>query len=128
MSVSDPIADMLTMIRNAAAVRHEKVDVRLSKVNRAIAEVLKQEGFVRNVRSMPNALRVYLRYDPQGRAFIRGIQRVSRPGLRVYARRKQLRSILRGLGVAIVSTPRGIMTDRQARQVNLGGEVLCRVW
>ncbi len=128
MSVTDPIADMLTMVRNGVAARHEKVDVRLSKMNHAIADVLKQEGFIRNVRQMPNGLRIYLRYDPQGRSFLRGVQRVSRPGLRVYAPRKELRAILRGLGVAIVSTPKGIMTDRQARQANIGGEVLCKVW
>ncbi len=128
MSVTDPIADMLTMVRNGVAARHEKVDVRLSKMNHAIADVLKQEGFIRNVRQMPSGLRIYLRYDPQGRSFLRGVQRVSKPGLRVYAPRKELRAILRGLGVAIVSTPQGIMTDRQARQANIGGEVLCKVW
>ena len=128
MSVSDPIADMLTMVRNAVGARHEKVDVRVSKMNRAIIEVLKREGFVRNFREMPNGLRIYLRYDPKGQSFLRGVQRVSKPGLRIYAPRKELRSILRGLGVAIVSTPKGMMTDRQARQANVGGEVLCRVW
>lgn len=128
MSVSDPIADMLTMVRNASVARHETVDVRLSNINRAIIEVLKREGFIRNFRQMPRGLRVYLRRDPQGGAFIQGIQRVSKPGLRVYAPRKQLRSLFRGIGMTIVSTPRGIMTDRQARQANIGGEVLCRVW
>ncbi len=132
MSMTDPIADMLTRIRNALQAGHPQVSVPNSRVKRDIAQILKQEGFISDFRSeedgLQGKLHLQLRYDPDKRAIILGIERVSKPGRRVYRRRDELPSVLNGLGVAVISTSRGVMTDAQARQHGIGGEVLCKVW
>ncbi len=132
MSLSDPIADMLTRIRNAARVRRKHVNVRASKVCAGICEVLKSEGYIEDYKRIEDGkqglLRVYLRYGPGGEQIVSDLQRVSRPGCRVYSGAAEIPRPLDGLGVAIVSTSRGVMSDRQARQANVGGEVLCTVY
>jgi small subunit ribosomal protein S8 len=129
---SDPIADLLTRIRNASRAEHEKVDIPASKMKLRVTEVLKEEGFVKNFRliedSKQGVLRVYLKYGPGGEKIISGLVRVSRPGRRVYVGKDKVPHILGGMGVAIVSTSRGIMTDRETRKQQLGGEVLAYVW
>ncbi|NQU75173.1 MAG: 30S ribosomal protein S8 [Planctomycetes bacterium] len=131
MSLSDPIADMLTRIRNAARVRHRHVNVMASKVCAGIAEVLKQEGYVEDFKFVDDGkqgvLRVYLKYGPNGEQTITDIQRTSTPGRRIYRSVANLPRPISGLGVAIVSTSKGVMSDRQARAANVGGEVLCTV-
>ncbi|CAB1129934.1 ribosomal protein S8 (BS8) [Candidatus Hydrogenisulfobacillus filiaventi] len=130
--VTDPIADMLTRIRNANIVYRESVDIPLSREKRAIAQILKDEGFIRDfeiVEASPRAiLRVYLKYGPHRERVISGLKRISKPGLRVYAGADELPRVLGGLGIAIVSTSRGIMTDKEGRRLRAGGEVLCYVW
>lgn len=132
MAMTDPIADMLTRIRNANSVNHEKVDIPGSNLKRAIAQILKDEGYIRDFEWMPNehqgVLRVHLKYGPQKSKVITGLRRISKPGLRVYANKDQIPKVLGGLGVAIISTSKGVITDRQARQQKLGGEVLCYIW
>lgn len=132
MSMSDPIADMLTRMRNALVVKYNRVDMPASKTKVNIAKVLKAEGYIKNFKVLKDnrqgVLRVYLRYDEHARPVIKGLERVSKPGRRVYAKAKELPPVLNGLGVNVVSTSRGVMTDRQARQENLGGEVMCSVW
>jgi small subunit ribosomal protein S8 len=134
MSVSDPIADMLTRIRNAGAVQHQQVAMPASRIREAIAKVLKEEGFIEGYEILPDkpqaVLRLNLKYV-QGRnavPVITGLRRVSRPGQRVYAGRDKLPWVRSGLGVAVVSTSKGVMTDQQARRMRLGGEVLCYIW
>ncbi len=130
--MTDPIADMLTRIRNATMARHERVEMPGSKLKRAVAQILKDEGFIRDyewVDEPPQGkLRVYLKYGPNRTKVISGLKRISKPGLRVYANKQQIPRVLGGLGVAIISTSRGIMTDRQAREAGVGGEVLCYIW
>ncbi len=130
--MTDPIADMLTRIRNAIRVERPHVDVPLSKVKRGVAEVLKREGYIWDweiVEAKPAShLRVYLKYGPNGERVIRRIRRISKPGRRVYAKAANLRPVLGGLGISIISTSRGVVSDREARQRRLGGEVLCEVW
>lgn len=132
MSMTDPIADMLTRIRNACQARHRRVDVPASKLKREIARVLAEERFIDNFAHYDDdkqgMLRLYLRYDEDQESIIRGLKRVSRPGLRQYAAKDRLPRVLRGLGVAIVSTSSGVLTDRDARKRGVGGEVLCQVW
>ena len=132
MSVTDPIADMLTRIRNATTAKHESVQIPASRVKLAIAKILKEEGFVRDYElvkdSQNRMMRVWLRYTGKKEPVLTGLKRVSKPGLRVYAGSRQMPRVLGGLGVAIVSTPQGIMTAQQARRQNVGGEVLCYVW
>ncbi len=132
MPPTDPIADMLTRIRNAVKARHERVDVPGSRVLRGMAEILKQEGYIRDYewieQGPQGVLRIYLKYGPQKSRVITGLKRISRPGLRVYAGRDELPRVLGGLGIAIISTSQGLMTDRKARQLGLGGEVLCYIW
>jgi len=132
MPPNDPIADMLTRIRNAVKARHDRVDVPGSKILRGIAEILKQEGYIRDyewIEQGPQGLlRIHLKYGPQKTSVITGLKRISRPGLRVYAGKDELPRVLGGLGIAIISTPKGLMTDRKARQLGLGGEVLCYIW
>jgi small subunit ribosomal protein S8 len=132
MSMTDPIADMLTRIRNAVRVRRDAVDVNASGVVRAIARVLAREGFVADVRdgeSGPHpTLRIYLKYDEDGVPVISSIGRVSRPGRRLYARVGSIPRVLNGLGIAVVSTSSGVLSDREARERRVGGEVLCEVW
>lgn len=130
--MTDPIADMLTRIRNAVRVERPHVDVPMSKVKRYVAEVLKREGFIwdlHEVEAEPvKQLRIELKYGPNGEHVIQHVQRVSKPGRRVYFKAKELRPVLNGLGISIVSTSQGVMSDREARQKNVGGEVLCEVW
>jgi small subunit ribosomal protein S8 len=130
--LTDPIADMLTRIRNAVRVEKPSVEMPASKVKRGLAEVLKREGYIwdwQEVESDPAVnLRLDLKYGPNGERVIRNIKRVSKPGSRVYRKARDLRPILGGLGISIVSTSRGVVSDREARQRNLGGEVLCEIW
>ncbi|MBI3997559.1 MAG: 30S ribosomal protein S8 [Armatimonadetes bacterium] len=130
--ITDSIADMLTRLRNANAARHDHVLVPLSRMKVEIAKILKAEGFIADYqvieRKPQNQLRLQLRYGPKRQQVLTGVRRVSRPGLRIYAKRVSLPQVRRGLGVAIVSTSRGIMTDREARRHGVGGEVICYVW
>ena len=132
MAMTDPIADMLTRIRNANSVNHEKVDIPGSKIKTAIAEVLKQEGFIKDFSftedNKQGILTVFLKYGPNREKVITGIQRISRPGLRQYSKRKELPRVLGGLGIAIISTSKGIMSDKHARKAGLGGEVIAYIW
>ncbi len=130
--MSDPVADLLTRIRNASRAEHEKVDIPSSKLKIKIAEILKEEGFIKNFRFIEDTkqgtLRVYLKYGVGNERIISGLVRVSRPGRRVYVAKDKIPSILGGMGVAILSTSRGVMTDRDVRKQKLGGEVLAYVW
>ena len=130
--MTDPIADMLTRIRNAVRVERPTVDVPFSKVKRGLADVLKKEGFIgdwREVESSPApVLQLELKYGPNGERLIRHIKRISTPGRRVYSRSARLRPVLGGLGISILSTSSGVVSDREARQRKLGGEVLCELW
>jgi small subunit ribosomal protein S8 len=130
--ITDSIADMLTRLRNANAARHDHVLVPASRLKLEIARILKNEGYLADVqvieRRPQNQLRLQLRYGPRRQQILTGIRRVSRPGLRIYAKRSAVPRVRGGLGVAILSTSRGLMTDRQARRAGLGGEVICYVW
>ena len=130
--MTDPIADMLTRIRNAVRVERPQVDIPLSKVKRGVAEVLKREGYIwdwEEIAAQPAShLRVHLKYGPNGELVIRRIRRISKPGRRVYRGRKDLPRVMSGIGIAIVTTPKGVMTAQQARRERTGGEVLCYVW
>ncbi len=132
MVMTDPIADFLTRIRNANTVHHDKVEAPASNVKKAIAELLKQEGYIKDYETVEDGkqgvLRLYLKYGGNKQRVITGLKRISKPGLRVYARKDQIPKVLGGLGIAIVSTSQGILTDKQARQAGLGGEVICYVW
>ncbi len=130
--MTDPIADMLTRIRNAVRVERPYVDVPASKVKRGLAEVLKREGYIWDwqvVEATPaSQLRLELKYGPNGERVIQRIRRVSKPGRRVYSAAKELRPVLNGLGISVISSSRGVISDREARQRNLGGEILCEIW
>jgi small subunit ribosomal protein S8 len=130
--VTDPIADMLTRIRNGSGAEHEKVDIPASRLKVRLAEILKAEGFIKNYRVIEDkrqgVLRVYLKYGPGQERVITGIRRVSKPGRRLYVGAGKVPSVLGGIGVAILSTPRGVLTDRDSRKAKVGGEVLCYVW
>ncbi|NUP89163.1 MAG: 30S ribosomal protein S8 [Candidatus Sumerlaeia bacterium] len=133
MPVTDPIADMLTRVRNANRANKDHVDVPASRVKLAITKILKDEGYIKGFKNMKGpgpqgTLRLFLKYGPEGERVISGLERVSRPGIRRYSGSQDIPRILNGLGIAIVSTSSGIMTDRQARRKNVGGEVLCAVW
>jgi len=132
MSVTDPIADLLTCIRNACKAKHKKVDVPTSSVKAEIVRVLLREKYINNYKTMDDKkqglLRIYLKYDAKERPVLMGLQRVSKPGRRVYVRRHQIPKVQGGLGTALISTPSGIMTDLEAREEGLGGEYLCKVW
>ncbi len=132
MNTTDPIADMLTRIRNANSSKHKTVDVPASKMKVAIADILFKEGYIKSFEEISNdvqgTIRVTLKYDEKGNRVIAGIKRISKPGLRVYASKEDLPEVLNGLGIAIVSTSKGIMTDKEARKSGLGGEVLAYVW
>src|SRR2546428_1499617 len=132
MSMSDPIADLLTRVRNASRAEHEKVDIPSSKLKVRLAELLKDEGFVKNFRVLEDkkqgVLRVYLKYGAGNERMISGLVRVSTPGRRVYVGHDEIPSILGGMGVALLSTSRGVFTDREARKQKVGGEVLAYVW
>ena len=132
MLITDPIADMLTRIRNAGSARHETVDVPNSKMKKAIAEILLEEGYIKSFQLIDDGtqgvIRITLKYLPGKEKAIQGLRRVSKPGLRVYAGADELPQVLRGLGIAIISTSKGIMTDKKARAQHVGGEVLAFVW
>lgn len=132
MSVSDPIADMLTCIRNAAAARHRRLDVPASRIKSEIANVLLRENYLQNVKRVEDGkqglLRLYLRYDGDEKSIISGLTRISKPGRRIYVNRHEVPRVQGGIGTAIVSTSQGILTDKEARQRGLGGEVICMVW
>ena len=132
MQITDPIADMLTRIRNAGSARHETVDIPNSKMKKAIAEILLEEGYIKSFQLIDDGtqgvIRVTLKYLPGKEKATQGLRRVSKPGLRVYAGADELPQVLRGLGIAIISTSKGIMTDKKARAQHVGGEVLAFVW
>lgn len=132
MVMSDPIADMLTRIRNANIVRHETVEIPASRVKREIAEILKKEGFIRDAEyvedSKQGIIRLFLKYGSNNERVISGLKRISKPGLRVYTKSQEIPRVLGGLGIAIISTSKGVMTDKDARQSKAGGEVICYVW
>ena len=131
--VTDPIADMLTRIRNAITARHPEVNVALSKEKLAIAKIMEEEGYISAINIVENdkkfkEMNIVLKYLPNGENVIQGLKRISKPGLRVYAKGDNLPRVLNGLGVAIISTSKGLMADRDARKANLGGEVVAYVW
>ena len=128
MVMTDPIADMLTSIRNANAALHETVNIPASRMKAAVLEILLQEGFVKNVEKEENTLKVTLKYGSNNEKVITGIKRISKPGLRVYAKKEELPRVLGGLGIAVISTSKGVMSDKQARKEGLGGEVIAYVW
>lgn len=132
MGMTDPIADMLTRIRNASSVFHDSVDVPASKLKKELARILKEEGYIRDYKvtddGKQGVLRIYLKYAPPKRQVITGVKRISKPGRRVYAKSDQIPRVLGGLGVAVLSTSSGLMTDREARKRRIGGEVICYVW
>jgi len=132
MTMTDPIADMLTRIRNAQRASHESVDIPSSRLKVDIAKVLKSEGYIKNFRVLPDGkqgvLRIFLKYDDQGRPVIEGLKRVSKASRRVYTGYEDIPKVLNGYGISIVSTSKGIMTDKKARALKVGGEVLCAVW
>ncbi|NLO48917.1 MAG: 30S ribosomal protein S8 [Clostridiales bacterium] len=132
MHITDPIADMLTRIRNANSAKHDTVDIPASNMKKAIAEILQEEGYIKNYQiisdGMQGIVRVTLKYNAGKEKVISGLRRVSKPGLRVYAGADELPQVLRGLGIAIISTSKGVMTDKKARQAHVGGEVLAFVW
>ena len=131
MSLSDPIADMLTRIRNANTIRRSRITMPASRLKVRIADVLKTEGFIADyevTEAKPaSELVLHLKYGPEGEKVIRSIERVSKPGCRVYSSAKDLRPVLRGLGIHVLSTPKGVLSDRAAREAGVGGEVLCKV-
>lgn len=132
MTMTDPIADMLTRIRNANIVRHEKLEVPASNIKKEIAEILKREGFIRDVEYIDDnkqgIIRIFLKYGKNNERVITGLKRISKPGLRVYAKTDEIPKVLNGLGIAILSTSQGVLTDKEARAKKVGGEVLAYVW
>jgi len=132
MSMTDPLADMFTRIRNGSKANFEKVDIPSSKLKQEIAKILKEEGFIKNFKMVTNEdhhemLRIFLKYDANRKGIIR-IKRISKPGRRVYVGSDAIPSVMSGLGISILSTPKGILTDKSARKANAGGEILCDVW
>ena len=132
MQITDPIADMLTRIRNAGSARHETVDIPNSKMKKAIAEILLEEGYIKSFQLIEDGkqgiIRIVLKYGENKTSVISGLRRVSKPGLRIYTNCEDMPKVMKGLGIAIVSTSKGVMTDKQARKENVGGEVLAFVW
>jgi small subunit ribosomal protein S8 len=132
MVTTDPIADLITRIRNANRANHEKVDIPASKMKQEVVRLIKEEGFIRNYKVLEDRrqgmIRVFLKYGPNRERIINEVERVSKPGRRVYTTADRIPRVLGGLGVAILSTSHGIMTDRQARRARVGGEVLCYIW
>ena len=129
--MTDPIADMLTRIRNALVVKHEEVEIPTSNMKKEIARILLSEGYIKGyeiVGEKGETIKVALKYGPRGEKVISGLKRISKPGLRVYAGSEELPKVLGGLGIAIISTPKGVMTDKEARKMRHGGEVLAYVW
>ena len=132
MQITDPVADMLTRIRNANSAKHDTVDVPASNLKKAIAQILLDEGFIKSVDlvedGVQGAIKIGLKYDANRKSVITGLKKISKPGLRVYAKSEELPKVLGGLGIAIISTSKGVMTDKEARKNAVGGEVLCYVW
>ena len=132
MNLTDPVADFITRIRNAHRSRHQKLDVPTSRLKTEIARILKGEGYIANYKLAEEdgkkVLRVYLKYGPNNEAVIRDLQRISKPGCRVYVGKDDIRRVQGGLGISIMTTPKGVMTGRQARREGIGGEILCEVW
>lgn len=132
MTMTDPIADMLTRIRNANMVRHEKLEVPASNLKKEIAEILKREGFIRDVEYIDDnkqgIIRIFLKYGKNNERVITGLKRISKPGLRVYAKTDEIPKVLNGLGIALVSTSQGVLTDKEARAKKVGGEIIAYVW
>ncbi|WP_085993672.1 30S ribosomal protein S8 [Oceanobacillus senegalensis] len=132
MTMTDPIADMLTRIRNANVVKHEKLELPSSKIKQEVADILKREGFVKDYEVIEDnkqgVLRIFLKYGPNEEKVITGLKRISKPGLRVYAKANEVPRVLNGLGIAIVSTSKGVLSDKEARSQAVGGEVLAYVW
>lgn len=132
MHITDPIADMLTRIRNANSEKHESVDVPASNLKKAIAQILLEEGYIKNYQIIDDEkqglIKITLKYGENKTKVISGLKRISKPGLRVYAGKDELPRVLKGLGIAIISTSQGIMTDKKARKLNIGGEVLAFIW
>lgn len=132
MQITDPIADLLTRIRNANSAKHEAVDIPASNMKKSITEILLEEGYIKNYQIIDDGkqgiIRIALKYGPNKTKIIQGMRRVSKPGLRIYANCEDMPKVMKGLGVAIVSTSKGIMTDKKARKENVGGEVLAFVW
>ena len=132
MNITDPIADMLTRIRNANSAKHKTVDIPASKMKTAIAEILLREGYIKSFELINDEtqgiIRITLKYDEKGTRVIDGIKRISKPGLRVYAGKEALPRVLNGLGIAIISTSKGLKTDKEAREAGIGGEVLAYIW
>jgi small subunit ribosomal protein S8 len=132
MTMTDPIADMLTRIRNANVVKHETVDVPASNMKKELSRILLEEGFIRGYDVIEDGkqgiIRIQLKYGQAGERVISGLKRISKPGMRVYAANQEIPKVLNGLGISIISTSKGILTDKQARKENVGGEVICYVW
>ena len=132
MTMTDPIADMLTRIRNANIVKHETVDVPASNMKKELSRILLEEGFIRGYDVIEDGkqgiIRIQLKYGQSGERVISGLKRISKPGMRVYAAKQEIPRVLNGLGISVISTSKGILTDKQARKENVGGEVICYVW
>ena len=134
MSMTDPIADYLTRIRNASGAKHSKVDIPASRILEEMTRILQEEGYIQNFTMIEDqekkqgTIRIYLKYDANRKCAITGLKRISSPGFRQYARVDELPRVLNGLGIAIISTPKGVLTEKKARQANVGGEILCHVW
>ena len=132
MNVTDPVADMLTRIRNANSARHETVDIPSSNLKKSIAEILNEEGYIKGYQIIDDGkqgiIKITLKYGANKEKVLSGLKRISKPGLRVYANHDELPKVLKGLGIAIISTSKGIMTDKKARALNVGGEVLAFIW
>ncbi|MEG0912892.1 MAG: 30S ribosomal protein S8 [Oscillospiraceae bacterium] len=132
MHITDPIADLLTRVRNASSAKHDTVDIPSSNMKKAIAKILVEEGYVKGMQvtddDKQGVIKLTLKYGEDKTPAIQGLRRVSKPGLRIYTNCEKMPKVLKGLGIAIVSTPRGVMTDKQARAINVGGEVLAFVW
>ncbi len=132
MVMTDPISDFLTRVRNANMVNHEKVEIPASKVKKAIAEIMREEGYIKDCEFIDDGkqgiIRIYLKYGANKQKVITGLRRISKPGLRVYAKKDEIPRVLGGLGTAVISTSKGIMTDKEARKQGLGGEIICYIW
>jgi len=132
MNITDPIADLLTRVRNASSAKHDTVDIPASNMKKAVSQILVDEGYVKGMQVIEDnkqgVIKITLKYGEDKRSAISGLRRVSKPGLRIYTSCEKLPKVLKGLGIAIVSTPKGVMTDKQARKENVGGEVLAFVW
>lgn len=132
MTMTDPIADMLTRVRNANLVKHESVDIPASNLKKSIANILLEEGFIKGFDVIEDGkqglIRVQMKYGPSKERVITGIKKITKPGLRVYAKRDEIPKVLGGLGIAIISTSNGVITDKEARKLGVGGEVICYVW